>query len=62
MEKDAANGSPEHIARGEARRSMSVRPDMANGYGIYHGGFIFSLADSAVAFGWTSNTQISIAQ
>lgn len=50
MEKDAAKGNPGHITPGEARLSISVRPDMADGYGIYHGGFIFSLADSRCCF------------
>jgi len=35
---------------GHAELDMSVRPDMLNGHAIYHGGFIFALADSAFAF------------
>lgn len=30
--------------------SMAIRPDMTNGFGIAHGGIIYSLADSAMAF------------
>lgn len=30
--------------------SMLVREDMVNGYNICHGGFIFTLADTALAF------------
>ncbi|HEX7023781.1 MAG TPA: hotdog fold thioesterase [Gemmatimonadales bacterium] len=38
---------------------MSVRPEMVNGFGVAHGGIVFSLADSALAF--ASNTQGRIA-
>lgn len=34
--------------------AMTVRPEMVNGFGVCHGGVIFSLADSALAF--ASNT------
>ncbi len=44
----------EHIAPGEARLSMVVRADMVNGHKICHGGFIFTLADSAFAFACNS--------
>ncbi len=40
----------EHVARGHARLSLAVTAAMANGHGICHGGFIFTLADSAMAF------------
>ena len=40
----------EHVAAGQARLSMPVRADMVNGLGLCHGGFIFALADSAMAF------------
>ena len=35
---------------GHARMAMTIRPDMLNGHGTCHGGFIFALADSAFAF------------
>ena len=38
------------VAPGRARLSMPVTEAMANGHGICHGGFIFSLADSTMAF------------
>ena len=41
---------------------MSVRPDMLNGHGIGHGGFIFTLADSAFAFACNSHNQTTVAQ
>ena len=38
------------VAPGRARLSMIVSDTMMNGHGICHGGFIFTLADSAMAF------------
>ena len=43
------------IAPGYARMSMPVREDMLNGHQSCHGGFIFSLADSAFAFACNSH-------
>ena len=40
----------DHVTAGRAIMSMTVRPDMVNGHGICHGGFIFTLADSTMAF------------
>lgn len=50
------------IAPGEAVMSMLVRPDMTNGHGICHGGFIFTLADSAFAFACNTYDQSTVAQ
>ena len=44
----------ERIAPGEAVLTMTVRADMLNGHAICHGGFIFTLADSAFAFACNS--------
>ena len=52
----------EHVAAGEARLSMVVRPDMTNGHGTCHGGFIFTLADSAFAFACNSYNLNTVAQ
>jgi acyl-CoA thioesterase len=38
------------VAPGSATAAMTVRPDMVNGHGICHGGFLFLLADTAFAF------------
>lgn len=43
------------IEPGYCRLSMTIRPEMCNGFGIAHGGITFSLADSALAF--ASNSQ-----
>jgi acyl-CoA thioesterase len=40
---------------------MTVRPDMVNGHGIAHGGFIFLLADSAFAFACNSHNERTVA-
>lgn len=37
-------------ADGEATVSATLRPEMMNGHGVCHGGFIFAIADSAFAF------------
>jgi acyl-CoA thioesterase len=50
------------IAPGEAVLAMEVRPDMTNGHDICHGGFIFTLADSAFAFACNSYNQRAVAQ
>lgn len=42
------------VAPGRARMTMAVRADMLNGHAICHGGFIFTLADSAFAFACNS--------
>ncbi|WP_343729103.1 hydroxyphenylacetyl-CoA thioesterase PaaI [Duganella sp.] len=42
------------IAPGYARMSMPIRADMLNGHQTCHGGFIFTLADSAFAFACNS--------
>jgi acyl-CoA thioesterase len=41
---------------GRARVRMNIRLDMANAHGICHGGFVFSLADSA--FGYACNSYV----
>lgn len=43
------------IRPGYARMRMRVREDMLNGHGTCHGGFIFTLADSAFAFACNSH-------
>jgi acyl-CoA thioesterase len=52
----------EEVGPGEARIAMVVRSDMVNGHGIMHGGFIFTLADSAFAFACNSYGERVVAQ
>lgn len=52
----------DHIAPGQATLSMTVTDAMANGHGTCHGGYIFTLADSAFAFACNSRNQVAVAQ
>ena len=49
------------VSPGEAVLTMTIRPDMVNGHGIAHGGFIFLLADSAFAFACNSRNDRTVA-
>jgi acyl-CoA thioesterase len=49
------------VGPGHAELVMLVRPDMLNGHATCHGGFIFTLADSAFAFACNSNNQTTVA-
>ena len=42
------------VSPGRAELAMTVRADMLNGHAICHGGFIFTLADSAFAYACNS--------
>jgi acyl-CoA thioesterase len=39
---------------------MRVRGDMLNGFGVSHGGVVFSLADSALAFASNTNGNVTM--
>lgn len=49
------------VGPGSAILSMVVRDDMANGHGMAHGGFIFTLADSAFAYACNAYDLITVA-
>ncbi|HEY1130456.1 MAG TPA: hydroxyphenylacetyl-CoA thioesterase PaaI [Roseateles sp.] len=49
------------IAPGRAVLTMTVRPDMLNGFAICHGGLIATLADSAFAFACNSRNALTVA-
>ncbi len=49
------------VGPGRAVLQMMVRPDMANGHGICHGGMIFTLADTAFAYACNSGNQVTVA-
>jgi acyl-CoA thioesterase len=51
----------ERIDAGSAIVSMLVRDDMMNGFGICHGGIIFSLADTAFACACNSRNRKTVA-
>ncbi|MDE2006709.1 MAG: hydroxyphenylacetyl-CoA thioesterase PaaI [Rhodospirillales bacterium] len=52
----------EDIGPGRAVMSMVVTEAMVNGHGICHGGFIFTLADSAFAYACNSHGDRAVAQ
>jgi len=49
------------IKAGYAKLAMTIKPNMVNGHGIAHGGFIFTLADSAFAFACNSHNERTVA-
>jgi len=49
------------VGPGTAHLAMSVRRDMLNGHEICHGGFIFTLADSAFAYACNSYNLVTVA-
>ena len=64
-EEDAASqGLGMHlvaVAPGSAVLTMTVRGDMVNGHGICHGGYIFTVADSAFAFACNTYDEVTVA-
>lgn len=50
------------VGPGTATMTMTVTEAMTNGHGTCHGGFIFTLADSAFAFACNAYNQRSVAQ
>ncbi len=46
---------------GDVTLRMTVRRDMLNGFGITHGGMIFSLADTAFAFACNETDTVTVA-
>jgi acyl-CoA thioesterase len=49
------------VGVGSAQVSMVVRSDMVNGWGMCHGGFIASLADTAFALACNSRGEVTVA-
>ena len=49
------------VRPGYARLSMVVRADMLNGHHICHGGYLFTLADSAFAYACNSYNKNTVA-
>lgn len=52
----------EAMEPGRARVSMAVTAAMVNGYGVCHGGYIFTLAHTAVSLACQSRNRRSLAQ
>lgn len=52
---------PLEIAPRRSTLRMSVRPEMVNGFGVAHGGIVYSLADSALAFACNTHGTVTVA-
>ena len=50
------------VGPGEAVIEMVVTERMTNGHGTAHGGYLFTLADSAFAFACNTYNQVTVAQ
>lgn len=50
------------VGPGSATTSLAVQAHHANGHGICHGGYIFTLADTAFAFACNSYNRLAVAQ
>ena len=65
MKRDRASASlgmvVERDDHGHAVVSMLVRDDMMNGHDITHGGFVFSLADTAFAIACNDDVVVTVA-
>lgn len=48
------------IAPGRCTLRMPVRDEMVNGFGVAHGGIVYSLADSALAFASNTNGRVTV--
>ena len=49
------------VAPGRATAKMAVRPEMLNGHDICHGGYVFTLADTAMAFAANTYDDVTVA-
>ncbi len=49
------------VRAGFARLAFTVREDMLNGHDLCHGGFIFTLADTAFAYACNSHNDVNVA-
>src|SRR4051812_20033161 len=49
------------VAPGAAVATMTIRDDMVNGHGICHGGYVFTLADTAFAFACNTYDDVTVA-
>lgn len=50
----------EEVTLDHAVVSMTVLPDMANGVGIIHGGLVFALADTALAYAACAGNELHV--
>ncbi len=50
------------VREGYARLNLPIKTEMLNGHGICHGGFIFTLADTAFACACNTRNDVNLAQ
>lgn len=48
------------IAPDRSTVAMTVREEMVNGFGVAHGGIVFSVADSALAFAANTHGKVTV--
>lgn len=48
------------VAPGRCEATLTVRAEMANGFGVAHGAIVFALADSAMAFASNGHGTVSV--
>jgi acyl-CoA thioesterase len=53
---------PQQVSPGSAAIRMRITANMLNGHGTCHGGYLFTLADSAFAFACNTYNQRTVAQ
>jgi acyl-CoA thioesterase len=49
------------IGKGSCRLHYTIREEMLNGFGLVHGGILFSASDSAFAFACNAHGRITVA-
>ena len=52
----------DEVREGYARLNLRIKTGMLNGHGICHGGFIFTLADTAFACACNTRNDVNLAQ
>lgn len=65
MQRDRASAALGMVVEvdepGHSVVSMTVRPDMLNGFDITHGGFVFAVADTAFAIACNEDEHVTVA-
>jgi acyl-CoA thioesterase len=49
------------MGAGRAEAVFEVRPEMLNGHGVCHGGYLFTLADTAFAYACNTYNRVTLA-
>jgi acyl-CoA thioesterase len=62
LASQAAGIAIPEVMPGRATARMQVTPEMINGHGVCHGGYVFLLADTAFAFACNTRGEATVAQ